>query len=1197
MRLTQIKLAGFKSFVEPTQLMLPSQLVGIVGPNGCGKSNVIDAVRWVLGESKAGELRGETMQDVIFNGSSDRRPGSRASVELVFDNQLNTLTGQWGQFAELSVKRVITRDGGSTYSINNQVVRRRDIQDLFLGTGLGPNAYAIIGQGMISRIIEAKPEELRVYLEEAAGTSRYRERRRETENRLFEARENLVRVADLQSELLDRLVILEQQAAVAVQYRAVESDLLLSRRLLAFSRHQESQKDQYQYAQQSQQLEQNLIEAQVKVSHISAELEQMRLKLDCANQEMSQKQAALYEVSAQVGQIETELRLQSASRQTLLDRSARLKQQIEKLEQELAQVRVQQAEVDGQLPETIQKHNALKQRLFEAQQDLPQLEAAHQQTRRAVDASREGVAGQRQQLQVMATESRQMERELAQLQERRNQLEQDQQHYSPEQEANLKHQLDELSQSIHQWQAQEQTQQQSIAQYQQQESNFELSRKQIDVQIQQQHSALTQTQSRLSVLRQLQAAFEAPAAMKNWLKQQGLDELKPLWQSMRVARGWGACVEAVLRERVAAVSAGDLARLAAFEGMVPPQRFSFFQKQTQPVTNVKQENQVPAHWRALSSFVSGDDSVLAVIQEWLTGVWVLYEQQAGQPADLSVMLREQAVLKQLPSGHCLMSSSGHVLTAHSLNLLPKQSPEVSLLTRQDEIEVLSQRLGEQEQVLSQSRRELQTIQEQLAQLKQTMREALEQQQRNVKQRHEAQLKRVKLEEELQRYRQRLTQLQTDLNQVLPNIGVLTNKIATHQSAFERLDLGLAELQQKLEAQKLAEEAALKQLSFARSVVGQLENQTKDAQFAGERLSSRQQELLRFATHKQTQYEEQTFELEQQQQALLALTDEQTRASLQAALAGKQAADQVLAKARAATEICTKQLKEKELLWNTAQTGLEPLRRQWADAQLKEQAARLALTQFDEELQSLDTSVALMNQWLSEQIHKEPDFVLVKASSLQSKISRLKAQIDDLGPVNLMALQELNTQQERKLFLETQVDDLKNAANTLEEAIRKIDQETRERLMTTFNAVNQSFSELFPRLFGGGRAQLSLNDNDILSAGVHVMAQPPGKRNSSIFLLSGGEKALTATALVFAFFRLNPAPFCLLDEVDAPLDDVNTMRYCELVKSMARETQFIFISHNKIAMEMAHQLIGVTMHEQGVSRIVSVDLAAAVQLAI
>ncbi len=911
MRLHTIKLSGFKSFAEPTTFSLPGQLVGVVGPNGCGKSNIMDAVRWVLGESKASELRGESMQDVIFNGTTQRKPASRASVELVFDNADHRAGGQWAQYAEIAVKRVLTRDGNSSYYINNQAVRRRDVQDVFLGTGLGPRAYAIIGQGTISRIIESRPEELRLFLEEAAGVSKYKERRRETSNRLNDTRENLLRVEDILRELNANLDKLEKQAEVATRYHQLQSQVTLRQQQLWWLKRRDAELELARVRQEGLQALNELEGRMAELRRTEAELEAIRQTHDDAGDLVNQAQAGLYEAGTEVARLEAEIRYVVEGRTRVLQRLDQLKEQIAQWQQ----------------------------RQQEAGEELEQL--AEQNESAA------------EQAEILAAQC--------------------------EEQAEL---LPALEDSLRRAQGQ----------------------------AQQQRALVTQVQQAIQVL----------AA-----EQRGIADQKRQLQQRR--------------DRLA----GDQQALA-----------------------------IP------------DESRLERLREQL--------EASQEQRDLAA-------------------------------------------ARLDELQELQPRL-------EQARREAQA---------------------DVN---------------------REGKWETDLS---ARLEALQERSLEAEARFEELDLQLADSQQRhLQLEDGAIDAE-RRLAQAREQLRALERQAQEAQFSERSLQARRSELQRAVETAEQQSRALADELQRARDELARLSDAAAQGGLQDAIERRLEREQVLAARRSQYDELTARLRASDEQRQQHERALDPLRARITEFQLKEQAAQLGLEQFSQSLSEAGADL----EALAAGIEAEG----VKLHGLQAEIDRGQREISALGAVNLAALDELSSARERKSFLDSQSADLNEAMQTLEDAIRKIDGETRELLGSTFETVNGHFSRMFPDLFGGGQARLIMTGDEILDAGVQVMAQPPGKKNQTIHLLSGGEKALTAIALVFAIFQLNPAPFCLLDEVDAPLDDANTERYAKLVARMSSETQFLFISHNKIAMEMARQLIGVTMQEQGVSRIVAVDMETAATL--
>ncbi|HEY5581857.1 MAG TPA: AAA family ATPase, partial [Rhodoferax sp.] len=560
MRLNSIKLSGFKSFAEPTNFMLPGQLVGVVGPNGCGKSNIMDAVRWVLGESKASELRGESMQDVIFNGTNTRKPASRASVELVFDNADHRAGGQWNQFGEIAVKRVLTRDGTSSYFINNLPVRRRDVQDVFLGTGLGPRAYAIIGQGTISRIIESKPEDLRLFLEEAAGVSKYKERRRETENRLSDTRENLTRVEDILRELNANLEKLEGQAEVAKKYNPLSADVTLKQHQQWFLKRTESEADQAKVKMEAQGAV-NALESRVAdLRHIEAELETVRQAHYAAGDQVNQAQGLLYEASTEVGRLEAEIRFVVEGRQ-------RVEQRLITLKEQAAQWTTRRDEAQEEIENLLElamlgeeKTELLAAQLEDQAQQLPDLEEALRLAQKGANEQRASVGQVQQQIQVLAAEQRSIEEQSRQLSGRRERLSADRNALAAPDEArllNLQSQLDQAQETASVAEGRLHELQDSVPQLdetrraQQQAVNTESAR-QADL------------SARMEALKALQEKVKTDGKLQPWLAKHGLDRLQGLWSRIHIEQGWENALEGALRERLGALEVSRLEMVRAF---------------------------------------------------------------------------------------------------------------------------------------------------------------------------------------------------------------------------------------------------------------------------------------------------------------------------------------------------------------------------------------------------------------------------------------------------------------------------------------------------------------------------------------------------------------------------------------------------------------------------------------------------------
>ena len=1168
MRLQSIKLSGFKSFAEPTQLLLPGKLVGVVGPNGCGKSNIMDAVRWVLGESRASELRGESMQDVIFNGTTQRKAASRASVELVFDNSDHRIGGQWGQFAEIAVRRVLTRDGTSSYFINNQSVRRRDVQDVFLGTGLGPRAYAIIGQGTISRIIESRPEELRLFLEEAAGVSKYKERRRETENRIADTRENLTRVEDILRELSANLSKLEKQAQAAVQFQSLQKEATRKQQQQWFLKRTEAAAEQSRVQAEAAQTTNVLESRTADLRQTEADLEQVRQSHYAAGDEVNQAQGALYEASTEVGRLEAEIRFVVDGRQRSAQRISSLGEQIRQWAQRREDAQTDSVQVSASLEGGESQVSILAAQLAALDAQLPLLEAALQTAQAAADTQRGAVALVQQEIQVLAAEQRSMQDQERQLQGRAERLGADRQALAAPDDA----QLQALATQAAQAAAANENAQQQLVQSQEALPALDAGRRAQQQRVNTESSALADVAARLGALKALQERVTTEGKLRPWLRKHGLDGLQALWNRLQVAPGWESALEAALRERLGALEVSRLDMVAAFAVDPPPTKLTFFTPD--PALAEAVAGDLPPLLAQVQSHHPAQGRVLA---DWLRGC---YSAESFEDA--------LAQRGRLGAGEAFYLRSGHVVTAHSVGLYAPDSEQAGLLARAQEIANLERSVAAQTETLAEARRALAQAETGYAEASDALQRLRQQAALAQSQSHALQMESLRAAQLAEQTRSRATQLDADLGEVQAQLDALRTRRAQADSRFESLDEQLAQAQEahaKLDDQVLD---AQRQLAQWRDQHRALERQAQEAQFAQRSVQARLAELARAVETAAQQSAALQQELEAAQAELLQLDDAAATAGLQAALALKLEREQALAAQRTRYDGLTATLRASDERRLKLERELEPLRQRITDFQLKEQAARLGYEQFDGFLTEAQADLDALAADLADGS--------VRLPALQAEIERLQQAIAAMGAVNLAAPEELAVAGERKTFLDAQSADLQEAMATLEDAIRTIDGETRQLLAATFEQVNGHFGRMFPELFGGGNAQLVMTGDEILDAGVQVVAQPPGKKNQTIHLLSGGEKALTAIALVFAIFQLNPAPFCLLDEVDAPLDDANTERYSKLVRSMSQGTQFLFISHNKIAMEMAEQLIGVTMQEQGVSRIVVVDMASAVQLA-
>nr|MCU0774506.1 chromosome segregation protein SMC [Ideonella sp.] len=1131
-------------------------------------------VRWVLGESKASELRGESMQDVIFNGSGNRKPAGRASVELVFDNSDARAGGQWNQYAEIAVKRVLTRDGTSSYYINNQPVRRRDVQDVFLGTGLGPRAYAIIGQGTISRIIESRPEELRLFLEEAAGVSKYKERRRETENRLKDTRENLTRVEDILRELGHNLERLEQQAEVATRYRELQDHGTRRLHQLWFLKHRDA-------AGEAERVHRAVLEATntlearlAELRHGEAELETVRQAHYAANDELHGAQGALAEAALEVSRLEERIRYVADSRESLQQRLGELRAGREQWEARREEAEASIARLSEDAAAADERAAELDAQLEEQGAALPALEDAWRAAQGRSNEQRGAVAEVQQQITMLSVERRGIDDQRRQLAARRDRLVAERRQVAAPDLA-LRDDLQRrhaaaasaATEAEGRWQA-----------VNTQAPLLEEARRTAQAAQEADRGRLADLTARLDALRALQDKVQTEGKLKPWLAKHGLDGLQGLWKRLHVESGWENALEAALRERMGALEVGRVDTVRAFAADAPPARLAFYSPPA-PGFVLPGSSEHRALPRLVDRLRLGADqgSLRALLADWLEGVYTA--------ASLDEAL---AARDRLTHGEVIMTPHGHAVSPFAVSFYAPDSEQAGLLARAQEIERLEREVRAQSLIADESRSALVRAEAAVTDVQQRLegarREAAERQQ----QAHALQVEWLRVGAAVEQSQSRGEQLDEALAEVDAQLEALAEREAAGEARFEELDLQLASAQERHAELDEAVIGAERRLADAREQARSIERRAQEARFEARTMSARREELARTVEMAAREIEAAQRSSAQIGEELERLSDSAAQVGLQTALALRLEREQALGARRSAYDDLSAQLRRLEEQRLQHEQSLAPLRERITRLQLDEQAAQLGGAQYLEQL----TAAGVELEAVGASIESEG----VRLAGLQGEIDRVQREIAALGAVNLAALDELTASRERKQFLDAQSADLNEAIRTLEDAIRKIDHETRDLLGETFRQVNDHFGRMFPSLFGGGQARLVMTGEEILDAGVQVMAQPPGKKNSTIHLLSGGEKALTAIALVFAIFQLNPAPFCLLDEVDAPLDDANTERYCKLVTEMSAGTQFLFISHNKIAMEMAEQLVGVTMQEQGVSRIVAVDMESAVTLA-
>jgi len=1162
MRLSKLKLSGFKSFVDPTTLSFPSDRVGIVGPNGCGKSNIIDAVRWVMGESSAKQLRGAAMSDVIFNGSRKRQAVEQASIELVFED---VNVPQYPQHSEIAVKRQMTHKGQSSYFINNVRCRRKDITDLFLGTGLGPRSYAIIEQGMISRLIEAKPEELRVFLEEAAGISKYKERRKETEQRMQQTRDNLTRLDDVRQELGKQLDKLKKQAKQAEKFQQLtKSERLLKAQLQALrwqTLDTAVQELQQSIEQQSSSLEKDLAALQdFDTTH-----KQQRQAQTQAQNTLSQAQASLFEIDSKISSLEQSIQYANQRREQLQKDLTQLeigrdetKRTLESDEQQLANITTELADLETDL-EHKQETDSM------AEQTQQEAEEQWQDWQYTWDKFNQRAAEPTQQAQVERARKENIEQRLEQNQQRLQRLDEESQQIDVKaigrtlttletEIINAKNALAEAEATLdsHQTavlQRRDTTEHQAALLHEHQLENHKLN-------------------GRIASLQALQEAAlgNTDAELSAWLQAQGLDAAPRLAQSLQVESGWERAVELVLGARLQALCIDDLAPLSAAFETPPPGEVTLFEINTPPSKGNRLNNtlleKVQAPWPLTTLFtgisvaetfreadqmrnqLAADESVITPTGLWLGPNW-LHSQQ-GTDERAGSLAREQ-----------------------ELNELIEQlrTLDETIQTLSDELERQRQNQQDHETQREQAQQQVNDIRQQLSQLES---------QQGGKQ---AQLEHIQAQ--WQRISNERTEITKQINQDQQNLQTSSDKL---HAALEEM-ARLADEREQLTRQRDLYQEMVAQTNqtwqAAKEERHQVEIRLESLRTDHARLLQGIERLKAQSTQLTDQHHDLQNNLTTQNQPVEGWQQELTQYQHQQTEA-KEALHQV----KQTVEHLETTLSDYDGERQRLETRSNELRTTIEQARMECQANEVRRQTVEEQLAPTEWSpIALLGE-LPEEANEE---------SWQAEIETVERQLQRIGSVNMAALEEYQEQSERKQYLDDQTDDLNNALNSLENAIKTIDKETRTRFKETIEQVNSFLQTMFPRLFGGGEASLQLIGDDLLKAGVTIMARPPGKRNTHIHLLSGGEKALTAIALVFAIFQINPAPFCMLDEVDAPLDDSNVSRFCTLVKAMSERVQFIIVSHNKITMEIANQLIGITMQEAGVSRQVAVDLNTAVDM--
>ena len=1163
MRLKSISLAGFKSFVDPTRVTLPSNMCAVVGPNGCGKSNIIDAVRWVMGESSAKTLRGESMTDVIFNGTTHRQPVGQASIELLFDNSTGKVGGEYAAYNEISVRRVVSREGTSDYFLNGNKCRRRDITDLFLGTGLGPRSYAIIEQGMISRLIESRPEDLRVYIEEAAGISKYKERRRETENRMQRTLDNLDRLTDLREELERNLSHLKRQAQAAERYgeykeqeRELKAQLLVLQRQVQNNVASRAQREIDDFATERERY-------QAQVSSSMAEIESLRQQITDANASTSDLQGNFYALGSEVSRIEQTIKFAKQRRDSL---ARDLEQTLEGKQRELGLV-----DSDSQrLTELAEALASIEPTLAREREEVGRVDAALAEAEKAAqtaDGNWESFTQQaalpKQQVEVQQGRKANAERNLATLSQRLDRIKQELESLNAHEETVS---LDEIVESLAEAEAAATLQRNELEKSRQalSESRDLLGQKREEQdELRRQSQVLAGQKASLEALQADATDEQAQTEANDWLEQTLATGGVALLDLVSVDSGYEAAADLVLGAWVSSTGA-NFQQLKS-DSLQPPVGLSLVDSAS------ADRNSDPS---MLAHYISGPVG----IRDALTGVRVVETWQQAM-----------AARAELTNGQSVVSQDGLWVGSSWMRSRTQTDAEQGMIARQGRLTEINEALEKVSSNLAEVDETLATLRQQRADLEQAIdgqQEVLQSAQQKVVQ-LESQKRSLVAEQE-----QRLAR-ESQLRQDLSDAEV---RVSEEQAVIEEATQMLSRARSQVASDETSREELEEQRQAARDTVRQCRQAKQQADVALNRSEVRHRELLtqREALAQSIERARQQLESYEQREASIRSEmpteenpDREAQRELSELLEKRLGVEAQLTQARQGLSELESVLREREQTRMQAEQAVAGVQTRSEGSRLKLAETSVRIEQIDVALKELEATVEAVEASLPEDADE---------SEWQIRVERIGAKIHRLGPINLAAIDETSRAEERKQYLDAQDDDLRTALETLQNAIKKIDKETRSRFKDTFDTVNAGFSELFPKVFGGGTACLEMTGDDLLDTGVAIMARPPGKKNSTIHLLSGGEKAMTAIALVFSIFQLNPAPFCMLDEVDAPLDDANVGRYARLVSEMSKKVQFVFITHNKITMEAAEQLMGVTMHEPGVSRLVTVDIEEAARLA-
>jgi len=1166
MRLKCIKLAGFKSFVDPTTVNFPSNLCAIVGPNGCGKSNVIDAVRWVMGESSAKNLRGESMTDVIFNGSNTRKPTAQASIELVFDNADSTLGGEYAAFSEISIKRKVTRDGQSEYQLNGQKCRRRDITDIFLGTGLGPRSYAIIEQGMISKLIEAKPEELRIFIEEAAGISKYKERRKETESRMRRTQENLERLTDIRDELDRQLQHLKRQAASAEKYTEYKAEERLYKAQLQALQWRELD-DQLSVRKESiTELELKVEECVTRQTSLDTDVEKLMNQHTESNDAFNKIQGRFYSLGAEIARAEQTISHQHERARQLADDFEQTTSSCREAEEHLAGDKTKLEGWQEELLAIEPELEMIQQTEEESAETLTGAEEAMHGWQTRWDTFNNKAADARQRAEVQQSRIQHSEKVHSRIRERIDRLEAEKNNLVS---SDIEQEIAELVERIAELDLEIEAQNTTLEDLREKIDNSRERVQTVTRELDEAKGSLQTKLGRQSSLEALQQAAQAQkgGAVSGWIERHGLKGAQRLAAQLKVESGWETAVETVLGDQLQSLCVDDLAQA--------PQWLADFTKGAVNLFEVKTFVAAGAGvLPTLASKVVSPASVAGLVG----GIYVADDLPAALVARKSLAAHESVITRD-----------GLWLGANWLRVAKEVDANSGVLARAQELETLAVEIDDLDAHVTELGAQLNAARNDVR-AHELSREGLQRTSNDTSRKH------AELRSQHSARQARIEQMMVRRDNTQREIDEARTQFQQEQENMGEARVILSEAIEAMEQDADMRESLLKERDDNRTKLDAARQRARHDKDHAHQLAMRHQNLKTQIDSIAQALSRTRAQVEQLQarrsQLELQMAENSNpldglKGELESMLEKRLKVEQELTEARRALEAVDHELRGCEKRRSQIMQETQMFRGQLEHARLDSQTLQVRRKTLQEQLAEAEFELEAVLAEMPANANQQ---------EWTQTLEQIAGRVARLGPINLAAIDEYKVQSERKDYLDRQNDDLAEALNTLESAIRKIDRETRSRFKDTFDQINAGVQDLFPKVFGGGRAYLEMTGEDLLDTGITIMAQPPGKRNSTIHLLSGGEKALTAIALVFSIFKLNPAPFCMLDEVDAPLDDANVGRYARMVKEMSSQVQFIYITHNKIAMEMADQLLGVTMHEPGVSRLVTVDVQEAAELA-